>query len=64
VKLDPVVGTLTFPNGKRNPVFQDSAGRQYIIDATGWRSYRQWLPTAPTITAEGTYFVDQDETKV
>jgi hypothetical protein len=61
MKVNPVIGQCTSPNGKLLPVYKDSAGRQYILDANGWRAYGQWLPVEHPATQHGTDIGDDEE---
>jgi hypothetical protein len=47
MKLNPVIGQRTFPDGTSLPVYQDGQGLQYILDTNGWRRYGNWVSTEP-----------------
>jgi hypothetical protein len=60
--FNPVVGRHTFPDGRSVPVYEDGAGRRYIIDKDGWRCYGPWLPTDPPDVEDATDLRAGDET--
>jgi hypothetical protein len=61
MKLNPVIGQYTSSDGKHLPVYKDRAGRQYILDANGWRAYGQWLPVEHPATKDSTDIGDKDD---
>jgi hypothetical protein len=63
MKLNPVIGQHTFSDGKRQPVYRDGAGRQYILDGNGFRRYGHWLPVDPPTVEDTTNVRNQDDTQ-
>ena len=39
-----LLGSRTFSDGTRRPVYLDPDGRQYVLDNDGERVYGTWLP--------------------
>lgn len=41
--MDTLLGHVQFSDGSRQPVYEDAAGRQYLLDEHGERVHGDWL---------------------